>query len=137
MMSPNLNPDPKPAPQSNADWQDLLRIAQGASLVIERVSIPARQVAIEGQFTLPQLAQLSLEDQVFVVAFLRSHGSIKDMEATFGVSYPTIKSRLNRIASQLDFVETNPSPTRTEVLDRLSRGELSPSEAIRELEALK
>ena len=63
---------------------------------------------IEGQFTLPELARLTLEDQVFVVAFLRSHGTIKDMEQTFGVSYPTIKARLNRISSQLEFVETNP-----------------------------
>jgi hypothetical protein len=136
-MSPDTELDPKPAAQSTSDWQDLLRIAQGAQLVVERVSIPARSLAIEGQFTLPQLAQLSLEDQVFVVAFLRSHGSIKEMEATFGVSYPTIKSRLNRISSQLEFVDTNPSPSRAEVLDRLSRGELSPSEAIHELEALK
>jgi len=120
-----------------ADWQDLLRIAQGGPMVIERVGIPGKQISIEGKFTLPQLAQLSLEDQVFVVAFLRSHGSIKEMEQTFGVSYPTIKSRLNRISSQLEFVETNPSPSRTEVLNRLSSGELTPAEAIRALEELK
>jgi len=106
-------------------------------MVIERVGIPGKQISIEGKFTLPQLAQLSLEDQVFVVAFLRSHGSIKEMEQTFGVSYPTIKSRLNRISSQLEFVETNPSPSRTEVLNRLSSGELTPAEAIRALEELK
>jgi len=120
-----------------SDWQDLLRIAQGAPLVIERVRIPEKQIAVEGEFTLPQLAQLSLEDQVFVVAFLRSHGSIKEMEQTFGVSYPTIKARLNRISNQLEFVEHNPAPTRTEVLDRLSSGEISPADAIRALEALK
>jgi hypothetical protein len=128
--------DPKPAPNI-ADWQDLLRIAQGSPLVVERVSIPDRQVAVEGQFTLPQLAQLSLEDQVFVVAFLRSHGSIKEMEQTFGVSYPTIKSRLNRISNQLEFVDDNPAPTRTEILDRLNKGEITTAEAIHELEALK
>ncbi len=96
--------DPKPA----SDWQDLLRIAQGSPLVIERVRIPGKQITIEGQFTLPELARLSIEDQVFVAAFIRSHGTIKDMEQTFGVSYPTIKARLNRISSQLEFVETNP-----------------------------
>jgi len=128
---------PKSASQTASDWQDLLRIAQGAPLVVERVRIPEKQIAIEGQFTLPQLAQLSLEDQVFVVAFLRSHGSIKEMEQTFGVSYPTIKARLSRISSQLEFVDNNPSPSRTEVLNRLNNGELTPAEAIRALEALK
>jgi len=120
-----------------SDWQDLLRIAQGSAVIIERVRIPEKGIAIEGEFTLPELAHLSLEDQVFVVAFLRSHGSIKEMEQIFGVSYPTIKARLNRIAGLLEFVDTNPSPSRTEVLERLKHGEITPADAIRELEALK
>jgi hypothetical protein len=120
-----------------SDWQDLLRIAQGASLVVERLRIPEKQIAIEGQFALPELARLSLEDQVFIVAFLRSHGSIKEMEQVFGVSYPTIKARLNRIAGQLEFVDTDPSPSRAEVLERLKNGEIDAQEAIRALEALK
>ena len=83
------------------------------------------------------MARLSLEDQVFITAFVRSHGSIKEMEQVFGVSYPTIKSRLTRIADGLEFVETNPMPSRAEILDRLKRGEVSAKDAIRELEALK
>ncbi len=123
--------------KNSVDWQEVLRIAQGSSLVVERVSIPDRQVSLEGQFTLPELARLSLEDQVFVTAFLRSHGSIKAMEQVFGVSYPTIKARLNRIAGQLEFIDTNPAPSRAEVLERLKNGEISAEDAIRELEALK
>lgn len=83
---------------------------------------------------LPQLARLAPDDQVFVAAFLRSHGSIKEMERVFGVSYPTVKARLNRIASQLEFVETDPAPTRNEILDRLEKGEITAAEAIRQLE---
>lgn len=124
---------PKPA----SDWQDVLRIAQGGPLVVERVRLPEKGIAVEGAFTLPELARLSLEDQVFIVAFLRSHGSIKEMEQTFGVSYPTIKSRLNRISGQLEFVDTNPSPSRSEILERLRNGEIDAEEAVRALEALK
>jgi hypothetical protein len=119
------------------DWQDVLRVAQGSPLVIERVRVPEKQISIEGEFVLPELARLTLEDQVFITAFLRSHGSIKDMEQTFGVSYPTIKARLNRIAGQLEFIDTNPSPSRAEVLERLRNGEISAADAIRELEAMK
>ena len=123
-------------PKSASDWQDLLRISQGSPIVIERVQIPEKQIAIEGQFSLPELASLTLEDQVFVVAFVRSHGTIKEMEQTFGVSYPTIKARLNRISSQLEFVEINPTSSRTDVLQQLNSGEISAADAIRALEAL-
>ena len=128
-----MAPESKPA----MDWQDLLRISQGAPLVIERVRIPEKGIAIEGTFSLPELARISLEDQVFITAFLRSHGSIKEMEQIFGVSYPTIKARLNRIAGLLEFVDTNPSPSRSEVLERLKNGEITAAQAISELEALR
>ena len=119
------------------DWQELTALTQGRSLVVERVRLTDSGVAVEGSFELPQLARLSAEDQVFVAAFLRSHGSIKEMEQVFGVSYPTIKARLNRIAARLEFVDTDPVPSRTEILDRLKGGEIDAEQAIRALEALK
>ena len=94
-------------------------------------------IAIEGSFELPQLARFSADDQIFITAFLRSHGSIKEMERIFGVSYPTIKSRLTRIADSLEFVETNPTPSKSEILERLRQGEITAEDAIREMEALK
>src|ERR1700728_2401918 len=121
--------------RTTKDWQELTRLTQGASLVVERVRMG--DIAIEGAFELPQLSRLSMEDQVFVAAFLKSHGSIKEMEQVFGVSYPTVKARLTRIAGSLDFVETDPAPSRAEVLERLQRGEISAADAIRDLEALK
>src|ERR1700748_3311739 len=116
------------------DWQELTRLTQGASLVVERARLADRDIVLEGQFALPQLARLSAEDQIFVAPFLKSHGSIKEMEQVFGVSYPTVKARLNRIAGQLEFVETDPKPSRNEILDRLARGEISAADALRELE---
>jgi len=109
-------------------------MAEGRPIVVERVRLPERGIAIEGHFELPKLAQLAAEDQVFVAAFVRSHGSIKEMEQVFGVSYPTVKARLNRIAEALQFVEIDPAPSRSEVLDRLSRGEISADEAIAQME---
>jgi len=116
------------------DWQDLLHLTGGAPLIVERVRLADRDIVLEGRFALPELARLTTEDQVFVAAFLRSHGSIKEMEQVFGVSYPTVKARLNRIAAHLEFVDTNPAPGRNEVLMQLERGEISAAEAIRQLE---
>jgi hypothetical protein len=123
--------------QRPTEWQELTRLTQGQPVLVERVRLAGKDVAIEGSFELPQLARLSAEDQIFVVAFLRSHGSIKEMEQVFGVSYPTIKARLARIAGSLEFVETDPEPTREEVLERLKRGEIAAAEAIEKLEALR
>jgi|ERR1700691_386703 hypothetical protein len=127
--------------KASKDWQELTQLTKGQPVIVERVQLIEKDIAIEGSFELPQLARLSLEDQVFITAFVRSHGSIKEMEQVFGVSYPTIKSRLTRIASALEFVDTNPKPSQSEmraqVLDRLKRGEVSAQDAIRELEALQ
>lgn len=116
------------------DWQALTELTQGRPIVVERVRLADRDIAVEGCFELPRLAQLAAEDQVFVAAFVRSHGSIKEMEQVFGVSYPTVKARLNRIAAMLELVETDPQPPRSEVLERLKRGEISADEAVAELE---
>ena len=122
------------------DWQELTNLVGSAAFEIDRVRLRESGIAIEGPFTLPPLAQLAAEDQVFVAAFVRCHGSIKQMEKYFGVSYPTIKNRLNKIGGQLSFVEIEqgsdtepPAQTRSEVLDRLSRGELTVAQAIERL----
>src|SRR5262245_23163707 len=117
-------------------------LTRGQPFVVERVRLAGSGVVVEGQFEPPQLAQLSLEDQVFVTAFVRSHGSIKEMERIYGVSYPTIKSRLNRIGQSLSFIDTDPAPSpaesraesRAAVIDRLRRGEIDAEQALRELE---
>ncbi len=123
--------------KSVTDWQELIHLTRGQHIVVERVRIPGKDIVIEGSFELPQLARLGLEDQIFITAFVRSHGSIKEMERVFGVSYPTIKARLNRIAGSLEFVETNPTAPKSEILERLQKGLITPEEAIREIEALQ
>jgi hypothetical protein len=122
------------------DWQELTKLVGQAPIEIERVRLVETGIAIEGPFSVPPLAQLAAEDQVFVAAFVRCHGSIKQMEKYFGVSYPTIKNRLNKIGSQLSFVEIEqgseadaPVQGRSEVLDQVSRGELTVAQALERL----
>ncbi len=113
------------------EWSYLIGLSGGKPLVVRRVVVEGDEVAVEGEFELPPLARLDLDDQVFVAVFVKCHGSIKQMEKHFGVSYPTIKSRLNRIGSQLDFVKVESSTTSGEPLDRLAQGEISVDEAIK------
>src|SRR3954469_18691130 len=115
------------------DWKHLTRISDGSRVVVERVRLPETGIVVEGSFELPPLAQLSVDDQVFVAAFVKSHGSIKEMERLFGVSYPTIKSRLNRLSAALDsewaVQSAAPATDRNQILDRLERGEISAEQA--------
>ncbi len=120
------------------DWQTLTRLTGGSAFEVERVRLVNEDVAIEGRFDLPPLALLPAEDQIFVAAFVRCHGSIKEMEKFFGVSYPTIKNRLNRIGALLPFAEVDPQPepehpTASALLSQLERGELNVDEVIRQL----
>ena len=90
-------------------------------------------LTLAGEFELSSLARLSLEDQLFVVAFVRHHGSIKKMESLFGISYPTVKNRLNAIAGELDSDFTAPEDN-SEILEKLARGEISVADAMEALE---
>jgi hypothetical protein len=119
------------------DWKELTALTRGARVEVERVRILETGIAIEGAFELPPLAQLPMEDQVFIGAFVRSHGSIKEMERLFGVSYPTVKTRLNRLSEALGLglaVDGAPESNSSEILGRLERGEITAKEAA---EALK
>ena len=98
-------------------------------MAVSRMVCTTCDVRLEGDFEVPGLARLSLEDQAFVIAFVRSHGSIKKMESLFGVSYPTVKNRLNAIAGELDQTFNAPTPNEL-VLDQLARGEITVEQAL-------
>ena len=123
------------------DWRALTKLTAGAPFEIERVRLVAEDIAIEGHFEVPPLAQLAADDQIFVAAFVRCHGSIKQMETFFGVSYPTIKNRLNRIGALLPFAEIDPEaePERAaatstgELLSQLEHGTLTVDQVLRQL----
>ena len=100
---------------------------------IRRVTCPRDGLSMEGEFELPSLARLSTENQVFVMSFIRSHGSLKRMEEIFGISYPTVKNRLNTIAAELQDSFTVPSSAGMAVLEELERGEIDMEEALRRL----
>lgn len=114
------------------DWHELTDLTEGRRFLVTEVRMDSG-ISIQGEFELPPLARLRYEDQVFVSEFVRNHGSIKDMEKAFGISYPTVKNRLNRIIDQLQLVEVAAAPEGSDALDLLERGEISADEAAQRL----
>lgn len=87
---------------------------------------------LRGDFRRCDFCKLSEDDLNLIKFFLKSHGSIKEVEKELGISYPTVKNRLNQIISSLG-IETRGSldkMERLEILDRLEKGELTLQQAL-------
>ena len=88
---------------------------------VERMHCADCGVSLEAQFEIPPLATLSQDDQIFVTAFVRYHGSIKKMEELFEISYPTVKNRLNAIGSSARQELSGPVSQRCGARDAVAR----------------
>ena len=104
----------------------------GQPMEIKRLECPDCEISTEGEFEVPPLARLSAEDQVFVHAFVRNHGSIKKMEKLLGISYPTVKNRLRAITAELDKSFVVPSAN-ARVLQALADGDITVEEALKKI----
>lgn len=72
-----------------------------AALKVVRLDCTECDTAVIGGFYLPPLARLAPEDQAFVLCFLQTGGNLKDMARQYGVSYPTLRNRLDALVEQL------------------------------------
>lgn len=97
---------------------------------------PACETAVEGHFQACRFCQLNREQKEFIELFIKSRGNIKEVERELGVSYPTVRSRLEAVIEALGYrsqpvVEPGSAQRRKDVLDSLARGELTAEEAAR------
>jgi hypothetical protein len=102
-------------------------------LLATRLACRSCETALDGQFEIPALLQLSPEDLAFVTAFVRSSGSLKAMAQLLGVSYPTVRHRLDEILGRLDDLERGTDRRRHEILDALETGKLTAKAAAEQL----
>jgi len=85
---------------------------------------------VQGNFPINKLISLSEEDREFLMTFLRSRGNIKEVQERMGISYPTVKNRLDRLLSALDLNDEVVSLSQNDVINALKNGEISVDEAI-------
>ena len=96
---------------------------------MQRLSCKACDVVVEGAFPVPTLLQLKPEQLEFVERFVIASGSLKEMAKETGVSYPTVRNRLDRIIEALQGKISEEDERRTDILDDLEEGKLSAGEA--------
>lgn len=105
----------------------------GNNSEVTRISCDVCGTTIEGHFQLCKFCRLTSEQKSFIDVFIKCRGNIKEVEKELGVSYPTVKNRLEDVASALGY-KSEPDPVvpgkRKEILDKLNSGEITVEEAV-------
>ena len=112
-----------------------------SSLVISRLTCTECGTSIEGTFGHGLFSDLTEEERRFVELFVVARGNIKEMEKRLGVSYPTVRNKLDAIIAKLEgkLQKTDPETRhkrRLEIIESIKRGEISPDEGAALIEEL-
>jgi len=108
-------------------------------LRVSRLACPECGLAVEGEFTSGRLGLLSPEQQRFVEIFVTSRGNIREVESVLGISYPTVRKRLDEVIEALGtgaIESAEDANRRNEILSQIERGELSAKDGARLLREL-
>ncbi|HLU22855.1 MAG TPA: DUF2089 domain-containing protein [Bacillaceae bacterium] len=100
------------------------------TLKITKLQCSHCQTTIENDFELSKFAALNQEQLYFIEVFLKSRGNIKEVEKELGVSYPTVRGKLNDIISALGYKERKADTEERSVISMLEKGEISVDEAL-------
>jgi hypothetical protein len=112
-------------------------------LAVAKLHCHSCDIAVEGDFNIPPLLRLSRAQLDFVEVFLKNRGIIREVERELGVSYPTVRARLDEVLDAIGFnlapppgddrQENSTNRGRRAVLEQLSAGKITPEEAMRAL----
>ncbi|MDO5726079.1 MAG: DUF2089 domain-containing protein [Tissierellia bacterium] len=105
------------------------------ALVITSYKCPKCHTKIEGEFHIDKFSRLSVEDKNFIEIFVRKRGSIKEIEKELGISYPTVRNKLDNVIAALGH-KVEKDTSRIEILSLLDAGEISTEEATKMLNDL-
>jgi len=112
----------------------------GSTLEIRELACPECNTVIRGAWEASPFSRLSSEQQTFLALFVRSRGNLSDVERTLGVSYPTVRAKLEEIIGALDEPAPDPAPanepepgSREALLRAIARGQMPVDEALKRL----
>ena len=112
----------------------------GGTYEITALTCKKCESALGGHFTGCDFCSLGNEDAAFVLTFLKCRGSIKDVEKELGISYPTVRGRLDAVLDRLGLKSTTSmldiKAERRNILARLENGEITAEQAAEQLKNL-
>lgn len=112
----------------------------GGELTVTQLTCEPCSLRMEGRFETCEFCKLSEENLEFLRSFIRCRGVIKDVEKDLGISYPTVRGRLDRLIAELGYGEV-PAKSRDEmrydVLEAVKEGKISSKEAVAALRDIR
>lgn len=102
---------------------------------VARLTCESCGSSLEGDFELCRFCRLTPQQQHFIEVFIASRGNIREVERVLGVSYPTVRGRLDEVIATLGY-RVQPSEShvdRKSVLEALDKGEITAEEAVKQL----
>ena len=103
----------------------------GSAMTVARMRCHRCGVSIEAAFPMPRLANLPVEHQRFIEMFVLASGSLKEIAAQTGVSYPTVRSRLDKVIEALRAEIAATQQVKGTILDAVGEGKMTAEEAAR------
>ena len=109
----------------------------GGRMSITELSCDTCGTAVKSRFEQCAVCRLPDEMYRFLLVFIKTRGSIKEMEKELGVSYPTVRSRMDELQRMMGFQTRETTESAREVIDQLEKGEISAEEAEARLKGLQ
>ncbi len=88
-------------------------------------------IVIQGQFDLCKFCRLNEQQKYFVEVFIKNRGNIKEIEKELGISYPTVRNKLDDVISDLGHTVKKSTVNQKEILEKLKEGEISKEEVLK------
>lgn len=99
-------------------------------LTVTRLQCSSCHTAIEGQFSIGKFNALTEEQLYFIEMFIKNRGSMKEMEKDLGVSYPTVRNKLENVIEALGYT-SKPKVNKKDILEKVEKGLLDTEEALK------
>jgi len=119
----------------------------GGDLIVSELTSDESGISIRGRFEIPRYARLDDEQSRFLETFLRCRGMLNSVERELGISYPTVRSRLDALLAALDLApikeakdeskKDKSTEKKKEILEQLEKGEITAEEAKAKLKAVE
>jgi hypothetical protein len=100
-----------------------------SGMAVSELTCESCGTSVRGRFQVPDLCRLPDELYQFLLVFIKNRGVIRDVEKELGISYPTVRSRLDVVLAALGYGEPGAASRSNEVIEKLERGEITPEEA--------